>query len=697
MISDRSLARVVEALRNPLDGERLVRANVLGAVDEFCSRLFEELDYRREASNCETFATLYGPDGSFAQDVPSPGLKIPELEKDLCSRRVLVMEWVEGERLAPSPDATEDLPLVEMGISATLLQLLGTGVMHTDPHGGNLLKGPQMEAGSRRADRALRQLVYLDFGLVAEVPLQVREGLVCAVMFMVQKRWADVAGLFNRLMLLPDWVLADADTLENFTHDIQLAAKEALQFPEANEEKEVPSLRFAALLEQLALLAPRYEFQLPPYFLNNARALGCLEGNGAAFAAPGIFKTLRARDFMNHQLFNGLNQSGTELKLAVAVVPSLREFLANPMPGIETDGANPALFVWKNGKYAKVPTITDLSEKQHLVVMAETLPQVNEALQAIDNNKLMDPAVSKLPRCAFVWVNDGHLQSLQHCCSPNALWKTRRMARTVDPSFNILEKVYPFALDRLLSNPSNSHVLTSTLHRLCEDEMGRLSIAKADELVASAARLSGKRKRTIVMDSLRTKGGRQFFVKLFGSDWVRWSKGLLRPRDPSRAEVQAVAAGKKCCIDQPSDPTGEEFISLLATALDTSFRRVEAEMTSLLLRPLWRLAAAKRTMEGICFAKAVCISSIDRIWNQWTEQVPKVRRLREDEVLPEEAVVAGTAKEAEPPKQKALPKAKVEPKSSQAKKSSKKNDLQDWSRRSLAMLNEMGWSGSGKP
>lgn len=131
-------------------------------------------------------------------------------------------------------------------------------------------------------------------------------------------------------------------------------------------------------------------------------------------------------------------------------------------------------------------------------------------------------------------------------------------------------------------------------------------------------------------------------------------------------------------IDQPSDPTGEEFISLLATALDTSFRRVEAEMTSLLLRPLWRLAAARR------------------IWNQWTEQVPKVRRLREDEVLPDDAV-AETAKEAEPPKQKALPKAKPEAKSSQAKKSCKKNDLQDWSRRSLAMLNEMGWSGSGKP
>jgi len=236
----------------------------------------------------------------------------------------------------------------------------------------------------------------LDFGLVADVPLQVREGLVCAVMFMVQKRWADVAGLFNRLMLLPDWVLADAETLAQFTNDIQLAAKEALQFPEPGSLQEVPSLRFAALLEQLALLAPRYEFQLPPYFLNNARALGCLEG----------------------------------------------------------------------------------------------------------------------------------------------------MARTVDPRFNILEKVYPFALNRLLSNPSNSHVLNNTLHRLCEDEAGRLSIDKAEDLVASAARLSGKQKRTVVMDSLRTKGGRAFFMKLLRSDGVRWCKGFLR-RGPKRPGMPALGVRQK--------------------------------------------------------------------------------------------------------------------------------------------------------
>lgn len=55
----RLAARFLSALRSP-GGEQLIRANVVGAVDEFCSRLFEELDYRREARNAQRFASLYG-------------------------------------------------------------------------------------------------------------------------------------------------------------------------------------------------------------------------------------------------------------------------------------------------------------------------------------------------------------------------------------------------------------------------------------------------------------------------------------------------------------------------------------------------------------------------------------------------------------------------------------------------------------
>jgi Ser/Thr protein kinase RdoA (MazF antagonist) len=51
------------------------------------------------------------------------------------------------------------LRLVDLGIQATLHQLVVTGVLHADPHPGNL-----MLAGDR--------LVYLDFGLLVRVPPQ---------------------------------------------------------------------------------------------------------------------------------------------------------------------------------------------------------------------------------------------------------------------------------------------------------------------------------------------------------------------------------------------------------------------------------------------------------------------------------------------------------------------------------------------
>merc|ERR1711865_539127 len=40
----------------------------------------------------------------------------------------------------------------------------------------------------------------------------------------------------------------------------------------------IPMLKFDKLLDVLTRLVPRFSFQLPPYFLNNARALATLEG-----------------------------------------------------------------------------------------------------------------------------------------------------------------------------------------------------------------------------------------------------------------------------------------------------------------------------------------------------------------------------------------------------------------------------------
>jgi len=43
----------------------------------------------------------------------------------------------------------------------------------------------------------------------------------------------------------------------------------------------LPGLKFDRLLSALLALGPAFAFELPPYFLNNARALGALEGLAA--------------------------------------------------------------------------------------------------------------------------------------------------------------------------------------------------------------------------------------------------------------------------------------------------------------------------------------------------------------------------------------------------------------------------------
>lgn len=245
-----------------------VRARAVDAVDEFASRLYEEMDFRREASNLKKFDALYGERGSKAKSFPKPGIKVPRLiDKYGVGRRVIVTEWIEGEKLTGGANravSSDDLPYVKLGIACTLSQLIETGVMHADPHGGNVLKLPN------------GGLAYLDFGLVSEVPQQVRDGLVAAVALLIFSRdYAAVGRLFGELMLIPPEVIEDETEMRELERALEGAANATLKFP---EDGGVPDVRFDQLLFALFALVPRFKFVLPPYFLNNARALGTLEG-----------------------------------------------------------------------------------------------------------------------------------------------------------------------------------------------------------------------------------------------------------------------------------------------------------------------------------------------------------------------------------------------------------------------------------
>lgn len=99
----------------------------LGALaDEVGSGLRGECDFRNEVANAMEFSKAHAE---------LDFITVPRMMTRLCTRRVLVSEWVDGRsptQLLASGDAgtTDVLALVRKGIQCSLAQLLVTGCMH---------------------------------------------------------------------------------------------------------------------------------------------------------------------------------------------------------------------------------------------------------------------------------------------------------------------------------------------------------------------------------------------------------------------------------------------------------------------------------------------------------------------------------------------------------------------------------------
>jgi predicted unusual protein kinase regulating ubiquinone biosynthesis (AarF/ABC1/UbiB family) len=129
-----------------------------GIVDQFAMQLFGELDYVREANNCERFRDLYGH---------WDNVEVPQPCSALTRGKVLVMEWVDGVK-GPWP-ANQGNEMVRTGLKCSVDQLMSSGLFHADPHRGNLLRTPE------------GKLAMIDFGMMADVSEEERYGLVALV------------------------------------------------------------------------------------------------------------------------------------------------------------------------------------------------------------------------------------------------------------------------------------------------------------------------------------------------------------------------------------------------------------------------------------------------------------------------------------------------------------------------------------
>ena len=65
----------------------LIRSDLVALIDELGKRVFEEMDYLNEAANAEKFRDMHKHNKMIA---------VPKIYKEITSRRVLAMEWIDA-------------------------------------------------------------------------------------------------------------------------------------------------------------------------------------------------------------------------------------------------------------------------------------------------------------------------------------------------------------------------------------------------------------------------------------------------------------------------------------------------------------------------------------------------------------------------------------------------------------------------
>lgn len=158
-------------------------------VDEFRRSLRDELDYRREAQNLSQLREILRD---------HEDLVVPAPVDDLTTSRVLTMEYVSGRKITEIGGLghleLDGARLADSLFAAYIDQVLVHGLVHADPHPGNVLVTDD------------GRLALIDIGMVSRVEPGTREKLIKLFLALIDGRSADVTRLLESMAeALPDY------------------------------------------------------------------------------------------------------------------------------------------------------------------------------------------------------------------------------------------------------------------------------------------------------------------------------------------------------------------------------------------------------------------------------------------------------------------------------------------------------------
>jgi len=233
-----------------------LNTNFVGIIDTWASGFVDELDYISEAENAEYFTNSI-------QTTPlSDVVFAPPIVEECTTGKVLTTEWVEGVRLDKS--SNEDVTILcSIAMNTYLTMMLETGVLHCDPHPGNLLRTPD------------GRLCILDWGMVTKLEPDLQ---VTLIEHMAHLTSADYAEIPRDLLLLGFIPKSKADLIED-SGIVEVLAEIYGAWTVGGGAASVNVNQVIANLQDLTAKKGNL-FQIPPYFAYIAKSFSVLEGIG---------------------------------------------------------------------------------------------------------------------------------------------------------------------------------------------------------------------------------------------------------------------------------------------------------------------------------------------------------------------------------------------------------------------------------
>jgi ubiquinone biosynthesis protein len=235
--TDISILRSISALMVKYLPETEV-FNPKGIVDEFSRTIKRELDFTEEAKNMCRFRRNFSN---------YPHIHIPRLYPEFVSKRMIVMERLDGVRI----DDIEGIKRLGIdrreialkGVDAYFKMFLEDGFFHADPHPGNIFVMPDGRIG------------LVDFGIVGWLTPDIMESIATALIALVKKDFDTIVEQYIRLGLVKE----DVD-IEEFKREFKA---DMIDFLIPLYDVTLAEINLAQYLDTLLHIAIKHKLRIP--------------------------------------------------------------------------------------------------------------------------------------------------------------------------------------------------------------------------------------------------------------------------------------------------------------------------------------------------------------------------------------------------------------------------------------------------